>query len=149
MANTRFNYDEARTIKKLQESLDIEKYALYTPGNGRNPTYISDIHILPQKWGGNLVSDPIRLESELQRSAWSKGDYVKSKIGEYAANNYPVDNSKVTRESRYITPAWEVRNIPIDRMDYLPTDPQLHSMITFPNNIDTRNTVKDYYLYKV
>ena len=37
MANTRFNYDPCRTVKKLQEATDIGRYMLNTPGNGLRP----------------------------------------------------------------------------------------------------------------
>lgn len=151
MANTRFNYDYARTSKKLQEISDIETYILHTPGNGPSPMFIADRHIIPQKWGGNLSVDPIGTNSNLLGlyNPLSKGDCISREKSFPIAQHYPTYTTAFTHESRYISPAWEIRNIPIDRTEYLPVNPQLHSTIKFSNNIDTRNTVKDYYLYKV
>ena len=39
MAFTRFNYDDARTKKKLQEATDSGRYVLNVPGNGAEPTF--------------------------------------------------------------------------------------------------------------
>lgn len=151
MANTRFNYDYARTFKKLQEISETEKYILHTPGNGTSPMFIADRHIIPQKWGGNLSVDPIGTNSNLAGlyRPLGKGDCVGGEHAFPLPRHYPIYTTAFTQESRYIAPAWEIRNIPIDRTDYLPVNPQLHSTMKFSNNVDTRNTVKDYYLYKV
>ena len=54
MAFTRFNYDECRTKKKLQEATGPGRYILNVPGNGPTPLYFNDPQIRMQKWGGNL-----------------------------------------------------------------------------------------------
>ena len=153
MANTRFKYDQSRTSKKLQEVNDTENYILNTPGNGTNPTYIADPHVIPQKWGGNLSTNPIEIESSLRgiSQPLRRGDSVISTNPNIlnTTPTYPINNIEFTMDQRYITPAWEIRNAPITRWDYLPTNPQLHSTMKFSNNMNTRNTVKDYYLYKV
>ena len=151
MANTRYNYDSSRVSKKLQESNDIEEYMLNTPGNGTRPTFIADPHIIPQKWGGNLATNPTQIESALFgiKRPLCRGDYISNTPIVDNVPNYPIDNKAFTIETRYLTPAWEIRNVSIPRWDYLPVNPQLHSTIKFANNMDTRNTIKDYYLYKV
>ena len=53
MAFTRFNYDDCRTKKKLQESTGPGRYVMNTPGSGNNPLFIDDPHIRMQKWGAN------------------------------------------------------------------------------------------------
>jgi len=40
MANTRFNYDDARTMKRLQQHTDPVRWILNVPGNGTVPCYI-------------------------------------------------------------------------------------------------------------
>ena len=65
MANTRFNYDICRTIKKNQEASDPCRYILDVPGNGTHPCYIEDPQIRIQKWGANLYNNNVNLESEL------------------------------------------------------------------------------------
>ena len=37
MANTRFNYDDARTIKKLKQQTYPGRWILNLPGNGADP----------------------------------------------------------------------------------------------------------------
>ena len=67
MACTRFKYDDARTIKALQQATDPGRWILNVPGNGANPAYMEDPQIIIQKWGGNLRTNTINLESELTR----------------------------------------------------------------------------------
>ena len=66
MASTRFYYDSCRTIKSLQQSTDPGRYMLNVPGNGDKPAYMEDPHIRIQKWGGNLRTNTINLESDLK-----------------------------------------------------------------------------------
>ena len=42
MAFTRFNYDECRTKKKLQEATGPGRYALNVPGTGSPPCFFND-----------------------------------------------------------------------------------------------------------
>ena len=69
MAFTRFNYDECRTKKILQESTGPGRYMLNTPGIGCKPCYTSDPQARLQKWGGNLRYVPgshqIDIDSDL------------------------------------------------------------------------------------
>ena len=70
MAFTRFNYDECRTKKKLQESTGPGRYALNMPGNGTSPCFFNDPQIRMQKWGANLDNvingAPIDIDSDLK-----------------------------------------------------------------------------------
>ena len=54
MAFTRFNYDECREKKLLQESTGLGRYMLNVPGNGATPPLSADPFNRAQKWGGNL-----------------------------------------------------------------------------------------------
>ena len=54
MAFTRYNYDDCRTKKKLQESTGPGRYRLNVPGNGSKPCFFNDPQIRLQKWGANL-----------------------------------------------------------------------------------------------
>jgi hypothetical protein len=65
MAFTRFNYDECRTKKLLQESTDPGRWMLNVPGNGINLPFLEDPHLRMQKWGANLMADPIDIASDL------------------------------------------------------------------------------------
>jgi hypothetical protein len=142
-------------VKRLQEATDIGRYMLNAPGNGHRPSFIADPQIIPQKWGGNLLQNPTQVESTLRGITLplKKGDieptwnmnmlYQKDRL------QYPIDNSQITVEPRTINPAWEVRNVPTNRWDYLPVNPQTRVIVDLNCNIDTRNSVRDYYLYKV
>ena len=65
MAFTRFKYDNCRTVKSLQQATDPGRWILNVPGNGETPCYMEDPHIRIQKWGANLRTNTINLESDL------------------------------------------------------------------------------------
>ena len=103
MACTRFKYDDARTIKALQQATDPGRWILNVPGNGANPAYIEDPQIIIQKWGGNLRTNTINLESELRgvnrqlgRDCLGKDDYRSYTVNSSAVQ-YP-NCSKLTTE---------------------------------------------------
>ena len=66
MSFTRFHDDPARIEKQLQESTEQGEYMLNVPGNGVKPCYIKDPFIRMQKWGANLQTNSINLESDLR-----------------------------------------------------------------------------------
>jgi hypothetical protein len=66
MAFTRFKYDDCRTKKALQQTTDPGRWILNVPGNGDKPCYMEDPQIIPQKWGANLRTNTINLESDLR-----------------------------------------------------------------------------------
>lgn len=155
MANTRFNNDPYRTVKRLQEATDIGRYMLNAPGNGPTPSFIADPQIIPQKWGGNLCKHPTQIESTLLGITLplKKGDIEPSwnmnTLYQKDRMQYPINNSEIIIEPRTINPAWEVRELSNNRWDYLPINPQTRVIVNMNCNIDTRNSVRDYYLYKV
>ena len=55
MANTRFNYDDSRTLKQLQESTGPGRWLLDKPGN--KLLYYTDPHVRLEKWGANLCNE--------------------------------------------------------------------------------------------
>ena len=66
MSLTRFNDDDARIQKRLQESLSVGLYQLNTPGPGPQNPYVEDVNIRLQKWGANLRNNTIELESDFR-----------------------------------------------------------------------------------
>ena len=66
MSFTRFHDDKSRIEKQLQESTGLGKYMINVPGNGDKPHYMEDPFIRMQKWGGNLQTNTINLESDLR-----------------------------------------------------------------------------------
>jgi hypothetical protein len=53
-------------MKRLQQQTDPGRWILNVPGNGADPCYIEDPQIIIQKWGANLRTNTINLESELR-----------------------------------------------------------------------------------
>ena len=98
MAFTRFNYDDSRTKKKLQESTGPGRYALNMPGNGTSPCFFNDPQIRMQKWGANLDNvvngAPIDIDSDL------KG--VTRKLTKYSQKSqFPNSGVPITQKVEY------------------------------------------------
>jgi hypothetical protein len=154
MANTRFKYDDARTMKSLQQSTDPGKWILNVPGNGSNPCYMEDPQIIIQKWGGNLRTNTINLESELRgvnrhisRDCLGKDNYQNYNVKSEAIQ-YPTCNNLFTDQSRATNPAWWYRDL--EQVDWysLPLNPQVNTCLPFQNNLSTRILEKDYFTPK-
>jgi hypothetical protein len=154
MAFTRFKYDECRTIKELQQATDVGKWILNVPGNGDMPCYMEDPHIIPQKWGGNLRTNTIHLESELRgvnrqlgRDCIGKDEYTSYLVNSQAIQ-YPSCSTLTTDQSRATHPAWWYRDLEQSNWQHLPLNPQINTCFSFQNNISTRILEKDYFTPK-
>lgn len=154
MAFTRINYDECRTIKEQQQATDPGRWILNVPGNGANPCYMEDPHIRIQKWGGNLRTNTIQLESELMgvnrrigRDCLDKDNYLSYNVPNEAIE-YPNCSNLFTEESRSIAPAWMVRDLEQVDWYYPPLNPQENTCFPFQTNLSTRILEKDYFTPK-
>jgi hypothetical protein len=154
MAFTRFKYDDCRTKKSLQQSTDPGRWILNVPGNGDKPCYMEDPQIIPQKWGGNLRSNTINLESdlrgvnrELSRDCLGKNEYQKYNVPNQAIQ-YPNCNQLTTEQSRATNPAWWYRDLEQVDWQYPPLNPQANTFLPFQNNLSTRILEKDYFTPK-
>lgn len=159
MAFTRFNYDDCRTKKKLQESTGPGRYSLNMPGNGSNPCFFNDPQIRVQKWGANLRSvvngAPIDIDSDLTGRTRRLRKYCK----QYKFPNagvpvtqkveYPVCGEALTDESRATHPAWQYRALPQNREYPLFFNPQENTCMQFHNNLNTRLLERDNFIPKV
>ena len=158
MAFTRFNYDEGRTQKLLQESTDPGRYILNVPGPGSSPDYISDPHIRLTKWGANLRSNTTQLDCDLKgMTRTHTRDNIKLNQYQHKAaytSQLPTRTNQIlaTDQSRVSHPAWTYRGFQRESWSYLPLNPQEHVCIPFQNNLSSRLLEKDYYtpgyLYK-
>ena len=154
MACTRFYYDECRTKKQLQQSTDPGRWILDVPGNGENPPYIEDPQIIIQKWGANLRTNTINLESELlgvnrktSRDCLGKDNYVNFNVPNQPIQ-YPSSRALSIEQSRATNPAWMSRDLEQVDWYYPPIDPQINTCLPFQNNLSTRILEKDYYTPK-
>lgn len=151
MAFTRFNYDKSRTLKQLQQSTGPGRWMIDVPGNGNNPCFIEDPQIRPQKWGGNLMTESIQLEDELRglNRKNNKDDVNLNNFMTHKGNSQPIYsdncNAVFTDESRASHPAWMYRDLEHNNFDVLHYDPQLHSHMSFRNNVSSRIVEKDNY----
>jgi hypothetical protein len=154
MAFTRFKYDDCRTKKSLQQATDPGRWILNVPGNGDKPFYMEDPQIIPQKWGGNLRTNVINLESDLRgvnrhlsRDCLGKDEYQKYNVPNQAIQ-YPTCSTLTTEQSRATNPAWWYRDLAQTDWSYPPLNPQTNVAIPFQNNLSTRILEKDYFTPK-
>jgi len=147
---TRFNYDQARTIKQLEESTGPGKYVMNVPGNGNTPHYIADPQLRLSNWGANLTTNSMSIDNQLRGlNRKLNRDVVKDNyhlVNEPSKTlpNYPTIQT-IVHESRTETPAWEIREQPNIRTEYLHHDPQENVCLQFQNNLSTRILEKDHF----
>ena len=154
MAFTRFKYDDCRTKKSLQQQTDPGRWILDVPGNGSHPCYIEDPQIIIQKWGANLRTNTINLESDLlgvnrilSRDCLGKDNYLNYNVPNQPIQ-YPVCNNLYTDQSRATNPAWWYRDLEQVDWYYPPLNPQENTCLPFQNNLSTRILEKDYFTPK-
>jgi hypothetical protein len=154
MAFTRFKYDNCRTKKELQQATDPGRWILNVPGNGANPCYMEDPQIIPQKWGANLRTNTINLESDLRgvnrhlsRDCLGKDEYQKYNVPNQPIQ-YPTCVNLTTEQSRATNPAWWYRDLEQTDWYYPPLNPQVNTCLPFQNNLSTRILEKDYFTPK-
>ena len=154
MAFTRFKYDDCRTKKSLQQATDPGRWVLNVPGNGANPCYMEDPQIIIQKWGANLRTNTINLESELRgvnrqlgRDCLGKDNYQNYNVPNEAIQ-YPSCSNLTTEQSRATNPAWWYRDLEQNNFEYPPLNPQANVCLPFHTNLSTRILEKDAFTPK-
>jgi hypothetical protein len=112
---------------------------------------MEDPHIIAQKWGGNLWTNTVQLESDLfgitrnlGKDCLGKDEYSRTQIHSSPAV-YPNNKTLATEQSRAIMPAWTARDLEQDHRYYLPLDPQENVCFRFENNLSTRILEKDHF----
>jgi len=159
MSFTRFNYDDCRTEKLLQESTGPGRYILNTPGWGDKPTFYNDPQIRMQKWGGNLRhvpdgnaidihSDLIGITRKLSKDCKSN-KYPNKSVVRSQKVSYPICKESVVEESRTTHPAWMYKDLEQNNKQYLHLDPQENVIIGFQNNLNTRLLERDNHKAKI
>lgn len=152
MSFTRFHDDPIRIVKQVEGSSYAGKYALNTPGPGDLLPYMEDPQMRLQRWGANLMTNKIHLESDLRgmtrktnRDCVHQNDY-KSFAAGAGHVSYPASDFNFVSESRATHPAWELRAIEQPRWEQPWLNPQANLEKKFPDNIQTRILEKDYYV---
>lgn len=156
MAYTRYNYDECRTKKLLQESTDPGRWILNKPGCG-TPIYFDDPHIRMQQWGANIMetpnNHPIDIASDLDGRTRKLTRFCSIKEYPYNGviktkqiNSYPINKTTITQESRSSNPPWLYKDLEQTRWEYPLMNPQENVCIPFHNNLSTRILEKDNFI---
>ena len=149
MSFTRFRDDPCRVNIQNQQSTDQGRWILNTPGYGDKPSYMEDPHIISQKWGGNLWTNAIDIQSSLLGLKTTIGkDYLGKDYStriDSSPIQYPASAALTTEQSRAIIPSWTVRDVTHVNFPYLQLDPQENTAMKFPNYLSTRILEKDAF----
>jgi len=151
MSFTRFHDDPARIKYSLEISTYSGRYALDTPGPGVNLPYLEDSQIRMQKWGANLMTNPINIESDL-RGLTRKLNRDNIELNNY--KNTAVETSQkiyekkqpYVDESRASHPAWMYRDLEQTRWEVPFINPLVNVEKKFHDNIQTRILEKDHHV---
>ena len=154
MAFTRFHDDPYRIQKQVDESCYLGKYLLNTPGPGDKLPFIEDPSIRIQKWGANLHTNTVNLESDLlgltrtlNRDLIGINDY---KVNSVESKSVQYTNLKpFIEESRASHPAWMYKDLEQSRWETPFLNPLYDIEPKFHNNIQTRILEKDYFVPSV
>ena len=150
MSFTRFHDDPCRVEKQLQESTGPGRFALNVPGNGTKPCFMADPFVRMQKWGANLRTNPITIESDLRGLTRSltldcrqNNDYKQHQVKSQPIN-YPTC-LPFTDQTRATNPPWTARDLEQVNWWTLPLDPQENTCMPFRANLNTRLLERDYF----
>ena len=151
MSFTRFHDDPARIKYGLEISTYSGRYALDTPGPGVNLPYLEDSQIRMQKWGANLMTNPINIESDLRglTRILNRDNIILNNYVNTAAETSQKTHEKVkpfVDESRASHPAWMYRDLEQTRWEVPFINPLINVEKKFHDNIQTRILEKDNYV---
>jgi len=142
---TRFHDDEARIQQQMRAQTFAGRYAITMPGPGVNLPFQEDPQLRLQKWGANLHTETVNVESDLigltrslTRDALTFTS-VQSQLPVYSVAAPRVE------ESRASVPAWQFKELEQPRWETPWTNPQAHLEKSFPDNLPTRLLEKDYF----
>ena len=145
MAFTRFRDDPARIEKQLEESTGSCRYILNTPGTGVAPHFMDDPFIRMEKWGANLRTNFVDVQSDLRgltRSLRRDTQTYEAHRAASESKQYPSQDP-YTDQSRATHPAWMVRGLEDTRWDLPREDPLANIEVPFAANESTRLAQKE------
>ena len=122
MAFTRYNYDDLRTKKILQESTGLCRYQLNVPGPHKTTCFMEDPQVRLQKFGGNNRrvngGHPIDIDSDLTgrtrqlKKYCTSYEFPNKGVVKSAPIGYGSCNAPITDQSRATHPARSFRSLP-------------------------------------
>jgi hypothetical protein len=150
MSFTRFHDDEVRINQQLKVLTFQGRYQLAVPGQGASMPFQDDSQLRMQKWGANLRTNTVNLESDLigltrplQRDNVDTNNYKTQSVSS-SQIPYSTKNPFV-EESRASHPAWMYRDLEHPRWETPIINPQANLEKPFHDNIQTRILEKDFY----
>jgi hypothetical protein len=164
MSFTRFHDDPARIKKQVEESSFSGKYYLNVAGPGNYVPFFEDPQFRLQKFGTNIRTNTINLESDLLGLTRKiNHNFLDSKTYEdFAVSSRKVDfpvKQPIVEESRASHPAWMYRDLEQSNWSYPQLNPQFARGSyqqgsfglprEFNENISTRILEKDYYVPRI
>jgi hypothetical protein len=154
MAFTRFHDDPARIKKQIDESSFTGRYMLNVPGPGDTLPFYEDPQLRLQKWGANLRTNTINLESDLRgltrplnRDLVEDNNYKTHAV--HSGNSVYSNVSPFIEESRASHPAWMYKDLEQPRWEAPFLNPLNGLEKGFHENIQTRILEKDYFVPKM
>ena len=154
MSFTRFHDDPNRIKKQVEESITGCNYMLNTPGQGIDLPFFEDPQLRLQKWGSNLRTNTINLESDLlgmtrptNRDHLTKNDYQRNKA--HSTQKYYKNQQPIVDESRASHPAWMYKDLEQTRWEKPLLNPLNGLEKGFHENIQTRILEKDSHTTKI
>ena len=158
MANTRYNYDDLRTVKILQESTGPCRYIMNVPGPAQSTTYVADPQMRLQGFAGNnrrvRGGHPIDIDSDLRgitRRIVGSGSHMYPNKGVTKSEpiKYQENKGTMQRQTRVTHPAREYRHLEQTLVFPLLLNPQENVCFHFENNLNTRLLERDSYVPKL
>ena len=154
MAFTRFHDDPNRIKKQVDESSFIGRYMLNTPGPGVDLPFIEDPQLRLQKWGANLQTNTLHLESDLLGLS-RKNNRDNINLNQY--QHHKPSSSRVgysnhspfVEESRSSHPAWMYKDLEQTRWEKPFLNPLNGLEKNFSHNIQSRIIEKDNFTPKL
>jgi hypothetical protein len=144
MPFTRFYDDPFRIEKRLELSTFEGRYQLDRPGPGVQMPFMEEPQMRLQKWGANLQSNTVNLESDLRGMTrkLNRDDIPSNEYRNHATDSHPLQfyasQNPFVEESRASHPAWTYRAVPVDRWEQPMLNPQSNLEKPFLNNVQTR-----------
>lgn len=153
MAFTRFHDDPARMRKYATETSFASRYYMNVPGIGVNMPFQEDPQIRAQKWGANLTTNTLNLESDLfgLTRLHTRDDIKANDYKTNAVNTRPLTYASAQPtilESRASHPAWTYKDLEQRRWETPFLNPQSNAENKIPSGIQTRILEKDNFVTK-
>ena len=144
---TRFHDDESRIQQQMRAQTVAGRYAITMPGPGVNLSFQEDSQLRLQKWGANLHTETVNVESDLIGLTRSLTRDAHTFTQTSVQSQLPVYSMAAPRveESRASIPAWQFKELEQPRWETPWTNPQAHLEKSFPDNLPTRLLEKDYF----